>query len=80
MLSSTTRPTAIARPPRVIKFSVMPWNPISRMPVRILSGMDMEMIIVGRSVRPNPLRMVGRRLMRKAKTAAIAKRNPSRAS
>ena len=80
MLSSTTRPTAIANPAKLIKFNDKPDNPMINTPVNTLRGIVIPMIPVGLSVIFIPLINVGFVLIRKTKTAAIANKNPSKPS
>ena len=80
MLSSTTRPTAIASPARVMKFRVKSARLIRMTPDKILKGMDRPMIKVGRRVSAIPFMMVGRRLIRKANTIATANTRPKNPS
>ena len=80
MLSSTTRPTEIARPPRVMKFRFMPFRPISTIPVKMLSGIDSPMTIVGLRLSSIPRARVGRREMRNANTTTTANMKPRIAS
>ena len=77
MLSSTTLPTAIARPDRLIKFRDKSAAPMTRIPVMMLSGMETPMMAVGRRVMARPRNKVGRVLIKKMNTALRAKKNPS---
>ena len=80
MLSSTTLPTAMASPARLIKLRVRSASPIRRTPVKMLNGIDMAMISVGRRDRATPLSSDGRRFIKKAATTRTAKTNPIRPS
>ncbi len=53
MLSSTTRPTAIARPPRVNRFRLMPCHAITINAASTLAGMEMLVTSVGRTLKRN---------------------------
>ena len=77
ILSSTTLPTAMASPARLIKLSDRPYKAITKIPVITLSGIEIPIIKVGLSVVATPLNNVGRMLMRKIKTADTANKNPS---
>ena len=77
MLSSTTRPTAMAKPARLMKFREISVSLSKIMPPSTLRGMEMAIMVVGRSVRVRPRSKVGLVVLsRKMKTAVMAKRNP----
>ena len=78
--SSTTRPTEIARPPNVMKFSDRSCHASSSTPVNTLSGIDMAITTVGRSVLNSPFRIVGLNDTMNANTTVTANRNPYIAS
>ena len=80
MESSTTRPTDMANPPRVMKLRVMSCHDIRRMPVKTLRGIERAITTVGRRVLKKPLTIVGRMVSMKAKTTDTANRNPNIAS
>ena len=77
MLSSTTRPTEIASPPSVMKFSDSPCQSMSSTPVKMLNGIDRAMTTVGRSVLKSPRGTVGLRVTMNRNTTVIAKMNPN---
>ena len=77
MLSSTTRPTAIAKPASDMKFSDMSVNDIISTPISTLSGMDTAIIAVGRSASVTPRTSDGRTFSKNMNTTATANRKPS---
>ena len=77
MLSSTMRPTAMARPDRLMEFNVQSKEAIATMVVIMLRGMEMPMMAVGRRVLRMPRITEGRIWSMKRKMASTAMAKPS---
>ena len=80
MLSSTTLPTEIASPPKVMKFSASPCQLISSTPAKMLSGIESPITTVGRSDVSAPTIAFGRSVRKNANTTITASISPRIAS
>ena len=80
MLSSTTLPTEIARPPNVMKFSASPCQLISRTAMKMLSGIESAITTVGRRDVKAPTIAFGRSVRKNTNTTSTARTSPRIAS